>query len=145
MVMSDTFPFLQRARAALYMGRYVEKNRDKINLTRRQRHQRQKLAKQQMTKKERRTVTQNNYYYRNHEKCKEYQRNYAKANYLKNREKILARKRLKRLNQNTDSVESKEPKVKEIVIDLRTWQSIPFIVALNARPEDKLSTIVNLL
>ena len=76
------------------MGKYRQNNRDKINLARRQRYKRLKLAKQQqMTKKEQHAVTQTNYYYRNHDKCKEYQRNYAKAHYAINREKILARKR----------------------------------------------------
>ena len=136
------FSLLQKTRAAKYMATYTSKNRDKINLTRRQRYKRQKLAKQQMTRKERHVVAQKNYYYRHHDKCKEYQRNYAKANYLKNREKILARKRLKRTGQNTDC---NTPKVKEIVIDLRTCECIPLIIACNARPEDKLSAIVNLL
>ena len=123
------------------MATYTSKYRDRINLGRRERYKRQKLAKQQMTKKERHALTQNNYYHRNHEKCKEYQRNYARANYAKHREKILARKRLKRISQNTDC---KTPS-KEIVIDLKTYKSIPLIVASNARPEDKLSAIVNLL
>ena len=123
------------------MATYTSKYRDRINLARRQRYRRQKLAKEQMTKKEQKALIQNNYYYRHHDKCKEYQRNYAKAHYRKNRERILARKRLKRLSQkNTDC---KKPK--EIVIDLNTCQSIPQIVACNARLEDKLSTIVNLL
>ena len=139
--------FTQTAQAKVYMARYRAKNKDKINAARRQRYQRQKLAKltstpkKQRTKKERQAEYKKTYYYSHHEKCKEYQRNYAKANYRKNREKILTRKRLKRLSQkNTDC---KKPK--EIVIDLTKWQSIPFIVACNARPEDKLSTIVNLL
>ena len=124
------------------MATYTAKNRDKINLARRERYKRQKLAKQQMTRKQKRVVAQKSYYYRHHDKCKEYQRNYAKANYLRYREKILARKRMKRLGQNTDC---KEPEVKKIVIDSNTCQSIPLIVASNARPEDKLSAIVNLL
>ena len=134
------FSFLQRARAAKYMATYTAKNRDKINLARQERYRRQKLAKQQMTKKEQKALIQNSYYYRHHDKCKEYQRNYAKKHYSKNRERILARKRKKRLSQNTDC-----KKQKAIEIDLNTCQSIPFIVACNARPEDKLSAIVNLL
>ena len=128
------------------MGRYRAKNKDKINAARRLRYQRQKLVKspstpkKQRTKKERQVQYAKTYYYSHHEKCKEYQRNYAKANYRKNREKILARKRLKCLSQKIDC---KKPK--EIVIDLKTCQSIPFIVTCNARPEDKLSAIANLL
>ena len=125
------------------MGQYRAVNKDKINLARRQRYKRQKLAKQQMTKNEQHAVTQNNYYYRNHEKCKEYQRNYAKTHYLKYRERILARKRLKRSGQNTNCNNRKVKR--KIVIDLKTCQSIPLIVASNARPEEKLSAIVNLL
>ena len=128
------------------MGRYRAKNRDKINEARRLRYRRQKLAeppstpKKQRTKKERQVQYTRTYYYKHHEKCKEYQRNYAKTHYARNRERILARKRLKRLSQkNTDC---KKPEKK---IDLTNWQSIPFIVACNARPEDKLSAVVNLL
>ena len=134
------FSFLQRISAAKYRATYTAKNRDKINLARRKRYRRQKVALS--TKKEQRARTQNAYYYRNHDKCKEYQCNYAKANYRKNRERILARKRLKRLSQKTDC---KTPKMKKIELDLNTCQSIPLIVACNARPEDKLSAIVNLL
>ena len=144
MVMNDTdFFFTQAANAKVYMERYKSKNKEKINAARRERYRRQKLAKPPSTPKNKLTSKERNalYYYSHHEKRKEYQRNYAKANYRKHREKILTRKRLKRLSQkNTDC---KKPK--EIVIDLTKWQSIPFIVACNARPEDKLSTIANLL
>ena len=74
-----------------------------------------------------------NYYYRNHDKCKAYARKYAKTNYQKYREKILERKRVKRLGE------------KKVVIEPNTWQVIPLIVVSNARPEDKLATIVHLL
>ena len=129
------------------MGRYRAKNKDKINAARRLRYQRQKLAepprtpKQQKSKKERQAQYTRTYYYRHHEKCKEYQRNYAKANYRKNRERILARKRLKRLSEKKTRI-VKNPEKK---IDLTNWQSIPYIVACNAKPEHKLSAIVNLL
>ena len=130
------------------MGRYRAKNKDKINEARRLRYRRQKLLAQpprtpKKTKKERQVQHSRTYYYRHHEKCKEYQRKYAKANYVKNRERILERKRLKRLSEKKLIV--KNPLSEKPPIDLTKWQSIPFIVACNARPEDKLSTIVHLL
>ena len=144
MVMNDTdFFFTQAANAKVYMERYKSKNKEKINAARRERYRRQKLTKPPSTPKKKLTSKERNalYYYSHHEQRKEYQRKYAKANYVKNREKILERKRLKRLREkNTDC---KKPK--ENPIDLTKWQSIPYIVACNAKPEHKLSTIVNLL
>ena len=134
MVMNDTFYILlQRTRAAKYMATYLSNNRDRINGKRRERYRRGKLIKQQMTEEEKEKDKKLNYYYRNHEKCKAYARKYAKANYLKNRAKILNRKRVKRLSE------------KKVVIHPNTWQMIPLIVVSNAKPEDKLATIVHLL
>ena len=125
---------LQRTNAAKYMATYLSKHRDRINEKRRQRYRQGQLIKQQMTEKEQKEQKALNYYYRNHERCKAYARKYAKANYLKNRAKILNRKRLKRLSEKT-----------KVVIHPNTWQMIPLIVACNAKPEDKLTAIVNLL
>ena len=139
MVMNDTFCFLLQypSKSPTYMAQYLDKNRDRINAVRRERYKRGRLAEQQLTEEEKAAKKTLNYYYRNHEKCKAYARNYAKSNYQKNKKKILERKRIKRHNEKIAK--------KKLRVEVNTWHVIPLIAVSNDKLTDKLTTIAHLL